>query len=633
MKEKKDISIILLLAGRYEQQICQFDHKLKELHQLAEFAEIIVVGDSPCWTAAPAFQMFQMDNPEIKVAMCDSESIPARALNLGLAKVETEYVMISLLGDPLTSRFNNFQKEIKKRNKSKFKTVCDTNEYGYYICPALDALAHDIYKPSKENLYGWAMTSEIGFSFGSFCVPVSWLLKVGGFDENPILLEEIERWYALLVTSLYDLICVDTEAKYVKRLKEYVDDTLGMNVPRDLAIRYATYCRGAAAKPRNHEQCKIEFANDLNDDEFSYYAKLNSMSSDNRKPDAKRYKILIVGGVWEYHHNQICFFNYLERMYGKGYATFRSVFEYYLSVSQVLSYDVVIFVRCRSENALNVMRACQECKIATLYMIDDNWMSIAKDHPDMGKIFVTGNPNYDNFIEALGLCKATWLFNDLLREDILPYTKCVKKFKISVDQRLFEVEKPRIRTDDTLYIGFSGSLRYDDSAFRALARYARRNGNVVVILVGILSDEQEALFKNVKTIRVPFSSYKNYARKISMLAPDLLIAPLEDTHTMRSKCYNKYVESGIVGSACVYSHCQPYTDVICNGVNGYFVEDETQDGWYNTLQKILSDIPKLRDVQKNIKEDIYKNHTVDCILDEFCAKLSNIIEEENLSDD
>lgn len=178
-----------------------------------------------------------------------------------------------------------------------------------------------------------------------------------------------------------------------------------------------------------------------------------------------------------------------------------------------------------------------------------------------------------------------------------------KKFKISVDQRLFEVEKPRIRTDDTLYIGFSGSLRYDDSAFRALARYARRNGNVVVILVGILSDEQEALFKNVKTIRVPFSSYKNYARKISMLAPDLLIAPLEDTHTMRSKCYNKYVESGIVGSACVYSHCQPYTDVICNGVNGYFVEDETQDGWYNTLQKfylIFQNLEMFRKISRKI---------------------------------
>lgn len=83
------------------------------------------MGDSPCWTAAPAFQMFQMDNPEIKVAMCDSESIPARALNLGLAKVETEYVMISLLGDPLTSRFNNFQKEIKREINRNLK-LCVT---------------------------------------------------------------------------------------------------------------------------------------------------------------------------------------------------------------------------------------------------------------------------------------------------------------------------------------------------------------------------------------------------------------------------------------------------------------------------------------------------------------------------
>lgn len=636
---RKKLTIILLLLGRYERQTAQFDKKLKELCEIQDEIDIVIACDSLGWNTVPEFQVFQLEHPRIQVVFCESPALPAQILNAAMRVVNSDYLFISLLEDPLLSRLELFWDALsegaKKTNILKHQEMFKSQEIheAYYICPARNPSGRDIFLPSPENLYGWAMASESSFCFGSFCIPVAWVQAAGGFDESPLLLEEIERWYALLVTQSGSISPIASEEQYVKRLREYPLERKGRQIQRDLAVRYATYSRGIAAEMRSSEICHNNFAHDLNDTEAAYYQRITGIKRTKNTPYKTRYKILILGGIWEYHHAQICFFNYFERVYGQGYATFRFLLEYNTLASQALDYDLVIFVRCHSKNALQIMRQCEHYHVPTLYMIDDNWLSIAEDHPDVGKMFVLGNEDYDHFLDALGLCKATWLFNDLIKEDVLPYTKCVQKFKISVDPKLFHCEKPRKHNDQLLYVGFSGSLRYNDTAFRALARYARRHKNIVVILIGVLSKEQEAIFRNIKTIRIPFSSYKIYAQEIARLQPDLLIAPLENTHTMQSKCYNKYVESGIVGSACLYSKLRPYTDVVKDGVNGFFVEDESAEGWYKKLDEILGDIPKLREVQKNAKSDIERNHTVDSILHEFCSKICAIIEEETIEDD
>ncbi len=633
MKERKSITVVLLLLGQYERQLYELDRKIQEMKQLQDTVEVVVAGDHDIWSAIPAIQMLQLQNPDMQFIFLSQRSLPAAVMNAAMSKDRTPYVLFSLLGDPIVERVDLFGRALRVEEDCQKGTDERDKMPAFYLCPAPDSQNRDVYQPAPENLYGWAMSSEKSFCLGSFCAPVQLLHEAGKFDENPLLKDEIERWYALLVTAGGTAVAVGAESHYVKRLREYPLSGKSVSGYRDLAVRYATYCRGSAAEKRLPEECAKQFADDLCDADARLYAEITGIHRSKKLSNAKRYRILIVGGFWEYHHNQICFMNYLERMYGKGFATFRSVFEYHCPVNLVLDYDLVIFSRCRSQNMLRMAKLCEERGIATLYMIDDNWMSIAKDHPKQGAIFVPGNENYDNFVEALGLCKATWLFSDVLRQDVLPYTKCVKKFKISADPMLFRSDRTRTRSDDQLYVGFSGSLRYNDGAFQALARYARRHANIVVILIGILSPEQEMLFKNLKTIRLPFSSYNTYARNVAAIVPDLLIAPLEHTRTMESKCYNKYVESGIVGSACVFSKCKPYTDVVKEGFNGYFVEDESPEGWYQKLEEILADTKKLRSVQKRAQEDVMCNHTVDRLLQGFCDKLGSVVEGENLKDD
>jgi len=634
-KEKR-LTVVTLLLGRYDQQVIELDDRLKEYSRIQKKADVMIVADSAQWLTAPQLQMFRVLNPQATI-LCRSQecALPATAMAMALEQVKTQYVMFSLLDDPLAERLDflfDWWKSLSPKEQLKIKKELTMrgNHLSFFIGP---------YNPSAMregdctplNAYGWVQVSRIGLGLGTFVVPAALLREIGGFDESLILKTEIERWYALAITARSHLIEIGQDTRQVRRLAEYPLEGK-TTIPEDLSIRYAIYSQGIATARRSPSQCARDFSDDLNDAEREVYAALTGISG-NKKRERQPYKILIVGGHWEYHHNQICFFNYLERLYGTGFATYRSILEYTAQPNLALGYDLVIFTRCRSKQALEMMRLCNDRNIPTIYLIDDNWLTIAKEHPKEGAIFVPGNENYDNFIEALGLCKVTWLFNDLLREDVLPYTRCVKKFQVSVDAAAFNVADARKRKDDELYIGYSGSLRYDDTAFRALARYARRHPKVRVILAGSLNEEQERLFKGIDTIRMGFTSYSEYARNIARLQPDLLIAPLLNTRTFQSKCYNKYIESGVIGAACVYSQMRPYTDIVEDGVNGYFLEDETEEGWYCKLAEVLDDISTLRRVQKRAKDDVLTHHSVEALLEPFVQKLCYAIEEVEPVDD
>ena len=615
--ERKKLAVILLLLGRYEVQVRQLDKALKELAKLPEKVQQIVVADSKIWSTSPQLQMLDKLNGKTEVCFCSGEKLPAAAMNFGLSKADADYVLFSLLDDPIAERVGLFLEAIENSKK----------EHAFYIQPDVSNTGEMASTLKAYGTYGWCQTSEVGIGLGALCVPVKMLNEIGGINENPLLRDEIERWYSLAVSRRTELEPIAEEAERHFRLYEYPLRKSG-TISHDLAVRYAIYTNGVAAAQRPFAQWNRDFRNDLTDADRMEYDRITGfVSTDAVSPSVpRRYKILIVGGYWEYHHNQVCFFNYFERLYGQGFATYRPVLESTLTASMVVGYDVVIFTRCRTEKALDAIKKCTELGIPTLYMLDDNWLTIAEDHPEYGKVFAPGSEAFNNFIEAVGLCNAVWLFSDLLKKDILPYTKCVQKFRISVDTKTFCADNPRERTNDEFVVGFSGSLRWDDSAFRALARYARRHKNIKVLLVGNLSKSQEMLFKGLKTLRIPFGSYARYANTMAEIQPDLLLAPIPHTHTAQSKCYNKYIESGVIGAACIYSHCLPYTEVIQDGENGFFADDETENGWYTALERVLSNSGMLRAVQQNAYRDVWENHSVDKMLNAFRDKLTAVIE-------
>lgn len=394
---KKKLAIVILLLGRYEVQVRQLDRAIKAIDKLSEDVQVILSADSKAWIAAPQLQMFVRLNKNVDFCYSENDCIvPAAAMNRGLEFVNADYIQFALLEDPFVERSSVFLNKIEDK----------AGECAFYFEPDISN--------SKEcaatvNEYGWSQTTNIGIGLGALCVPIEVVHRIGKIDENPILGSEVERWYALAVSRNTNLISVGVEQENTLRLYEYPSQRHRyLSNARDLAIRYAVYTNGIAAANRSLDQWASDFEKDLNSTDRKVYEQITGIcppahqNIKNREP----YKIMIVGGCWEYHHNQICFFNYLEYLYGRGFATYRPVLEHTMSPEMVIDYDLVIFTRCRSKQAIAAIQKCNERGIASLYMIDDNWLTIAEDHPEHGSIFVPGNEQYDNFIEAVGLCDA-----------------------------------------------------------------------------------------------------------------------------------------------------------------------------------------------------------------------------------
>lgn len=611
----KRLSIVVNLIGRMEKGINGFNGIVEELKRLSEGDwEIVFVVDGIQWTSLPLYQMLFSLFPDSKYVVNEKEChLPAVLYNKGVESAAGEYITF----------FNLYTRETKKRI-DMFLDFIDKNgneDNLLYLRSDHDSPVF----PSDQNRYGFLQIKNYYLLDDCF-IRKECIDKLGKFNESPILQNEYDREF-LLRASMYvsfveiGNIFARTEKKII--YKEY------MKVPNDITKRYLVRCNRPAFPNTTDEEINQDFVNDLNSSDYRKIAKYCKVLPQCNLPYHNKYKILILGGYWEYHHNQICFLDYLENLVGKGFATYYTAFDFSANEEDMDGNDLVIFTRCRSDRMLELIDYCRKKEIATIYMIDDNWMSIAKDYPAQGAIFVPGNPNYDNFIDAIGKCRTTWLFSDKLMEDLDGYARDFTKFRISVEPRIFETENRREKSD-MLYIGFAGSLRWDDTAFRALARVANKYKNIKVVLVGNISPEQERLFRNQESIiKFGFMSYFMYARCVSELSPDLLIAPLSFTRTDASKCYNKYIESGIVQAACLYSKVEPYTQVVTEGVNGFFVDDEDENTWFSKLEEIVKDIPKLRNVQENVYRDIIENHTVEAVLVEFVEKIISVVEEKN----
>lgn len=606
-----DISIIVLLIGRYEALCDEFVSLVEEMKLLSHVKTIFVSGNK-AWSSAPLFQMLPiiLENATI-LSLDDNEESPTILLEKCLAYAQSEYLMIAYpLGSSPNARYKLFSDAIDKVKNSSPVTFCIRNDSD--IPPYIYA--------NNGNIFGFCQCSDI-FQLDDLCFSREYLMSCCPLDNTYLLRDRFEKWLSLLLFRGTEMIYVGSMKRtgipmcsYPFRTKRYYGD---------ISLRYALYST-APSKPVNRNWKNV-YESFIHDIPFHEAQMLSCDISNNSLQISPRYKIMLIGGWWEYHHNQICFQNYFEFLQGSGFCTFRTAFETLICPSELIDYDLVIFSRCRSDEAIKLIQFCNDRNIRTMYMIDDNWLSFAADFPDIGGSFVPGNPNYDNFIHAIELVDVVWLFNSYLEEDIKKYCKRIIRFKISILPYYYHLENKQERSDDQIYVGYAGSLRWSNSIFEALARVARQNKRVKIVLLGVLSKEQLELFNDIDIVHMPFISYGRYTELMGKLSPDLMLAPLTDSRTNRSKCYNKYIEFGVVGAAGIFSHLEPYTSVVHEGVNGYFVNSDDADSWYQKLVSVLNDVPGLRKVQRQAQEDVLTNHSVKNLIDEFCHLVSSVI--------
>jgi len=237
-------------------------------------------------------------------------------------------------------------------------------------------------------------------------------------------------------------------------------------------------------------------------------------------------------------------------------------------------------------------------------------------------------------------CDAVIVYNSTLEEDVAPYAKRILKLPTNVRRGDFSAPLKNTRLASEVkqlvewrrltggsIVGFIGSPRFTDAAFRALAKVAKtRSQQVKHLFFGELSPEHKRIFDD-STVILPYIPYEEYAAALGNLAPDILIAPLDDCRTSRSKCPNKYLEYSIVGAAGIFSDVPPYSDVVTNGVNGLLVKGDQELAWEAAISSLLDDQALAKRMADAAQLDVLSRYETSIIAPLFADAISGLIHE------
>jgi glycosyltransferase involved in cell wall biosynthesis len=617
-------SVIFPFFGRYECVEEGIFLRLAEMEPFREQFEFVFVLDGPFWKTLPLVQNLSDRFPQATVVEIDGPTdLPAALFNAGIRASHGQSLTFALANQPWIAA--NYQRLAEAVRASGPERAC-------YLSFA-EMLGDFPFLPTKALLYGWQQYRP-WLPITGLAVPRALVCRNKLFDESPLLQTACDWEWLLRLSKIAEIRHVGEHAgpATASPLEHY---PLGRRFrpSRDLQQRYVVRAKepprqtGKGATPA---WCQESFLRDAAVDDADYLRRraealgLKSGPADHAaaaaSPRAPRCKIAITGGDWEYHHNRLYFFEYLDHLQGAGFGSYKVLLDRAVTGPDLAGNDLVILTRARCDRLRFIVDTCAAMDIPTLYMIDDNWLSAAADYPDdCAHLFSPGRPDHENFLFALRHATAALTYSPFLAEDLAPYARRVLRLPMSVPLAAFE-SVPREPHPEHFVVGFAGTLRHDaaaSAAFAAMAAVARRRGDVRLLLFGVLSPQQERMFDGLDPIRLPPETYDGYIRQVRRAGPDILVAPLGKTRTAQSKAPTKYLEITAAGAAGIYSGVPPYVGHVEHGTNGILVQDgDSESQWREAIENLL-DRRALARIWQAARDDVVKNYDVPVVAEEF----------------
>ena len=334
-------------------------------------------------------------------------------------------------------------------------------------------------------------------------------------------------------------------------------------------------------------------------------------------------RILVLGGIFEPHHNQLCFFNFFERVRGRGVLSWRTALYDTVGDEELEAADLVVFSRPRYPRCPELMDACRRRGLATLAMIDDNWIAAGREFERYAGLFTPGKPAFEAFVYCLKHADATLVYNPLLAEDISPHARRVIRIPANVELAHFQAPNPR--RDGRFMVGFVGSPRFLKAGFVGAAAFLEaRPEAFLFVMAHEVPEELKGLAAAGRLHFVPFThSYLAYASTVSAMRPDVLLAPLDSSRFAASKCPNKYLETVAAGAVGVYSRVEPYLGAVRDGVTGLLADDEPT-AWHEALERLWTDSDLRQRILEASTVDVRRRHSTETVLPGFLDVLEEV---------
>ncbi|WP_338925707.1 hypothetical protein IHE33_09675 [Mycetohabitans endofungorum] len=589
--------------------------------------DLIFVFDGPLWSTLPVVQALKHQHPKARFLFNDKpECLPSCLFNLGLPYALGKFVLFSRPTLPINSMVLSTLIDIAKSapNSEQIHMILSSERLRRCGLP---------HAPSGQIAHTWLLSTELA-SIADVVIPTALVRKVGGFDTSPIL-QQCAEWAMLVRLTSRVPATVQTMQHPITSHNFGFTAIYGRLYPASLDIRQ----RYIARQPWLDEVVPATafdealVLQDLPASERAYHMRqisrfrgdeprqLRTSFCSSKQP----IKVVVIGGLWEYHHNRLCFFNYLDHLAGSSVASYKSLFDCDVKKEYFIGNDIVFISRVKTNRIANILAWCDELEIPTVYMIDDNWFSVADDWPDQyGVIFDKNSPFFRNFMRGITGADYVLTYNKHLAADLSPYNDNILMLPNSIELERFE-SVPRPASVSRFLIGYSGSRRYTNAPFEALGTVGERRSDVDIILSGSISPEQEKYVRHCNVIRRPSVSYSQYFSDLRRLGVDILLAPLDDTRTSASKCPNKYLEITALGAVGIYSNVDPYRWYIRDGENGFMVSNtDNVEEWCRVIEHSLERSTLAR-IHAAARADVFDNYSVSVVSAKFMEMINMII--------
>ncbi len=334
-------------------------------------------------------------------------------------------------------------------------------------------------------------------------------------------------------------------------------------------------------------------------------------------------QVTVVTAPFDAHHERLFCGGFLDRLAARGLLRWSSTAYEECGDGLLDASDLLVLVRPRFPEVAELLDGVAARGVPVLNVVDDNWLAAGREYARFEALFTPGKPALEAFLDALRRADATAVFNPVLAEDVRPYARRVVELPPSVDLELF-VTAPTSRGAG-LVVGYAGSPRWEDSGFAGLAAFLARHVDARLL---VMAHEVPEALRGVDAGRVTFvpwqRSYAHYARALAAAAPDVLIAPLDETRFTASKVPFKLFDSAAAGAAGIYSRVPPYTRFVRDGENGLLVDNEPS-AWERALERLAGDSQLRRRLADVALHDVRSRFTAEHALPAFLALLAELL--------
>jgi len=185
----------------------------------------------------------------------------------------------------------------------------------------------------------------------------------------------------------------------------------------------------------------------------------------------------------------------------------------------------------------------------------------------------------------------------------LDHNDCVKVLSTPIDLLRYTLKK--YQTNKSITIGWIGSkttLPYLEEILPALEKLGAKYPNLILRIV---SDE----FVNSEIISVEKIRWSSENEISDLQGMDIGIMPLSDNAWTRGKCSFKLLQYMAVGTPVVCSPVGMNKDVVNNGVNGFWAENDIE--WEEKLSNLVEDENLRETLGRAGRKSIEENYSLE----------------------